>query len=321
MGKNNTKTYSILSNMPISKLRELQKSKDNLQYLFKKSCIVRENGSNKLFIGDINNKVTIKNNIKGIKQLETLKCTYNNEIVKEYESLIKSFCTSLSVQFKSICGKVAYRLTIGLGNPNVTETDITLHHIYGIPYIPGQALKGSTRNYFLEKYFDIEKLKFDYIEINNVKVDGKVLYEYIFGDDLFENDNKVGNVIFFDSFPVGNFTIEKDVMNVHYKEYYNDNGYPLDSSNPNLISFYSMKDTKFKFIFAIKKNSFKIKYGDENTKIEIEQKYLIKFIDDLIKGMVVNHGIGAKTSVGYGYFEIDENLQENNKKKFKPEKR
>lgn len=41
--------------------------------------------------------------------------------------------------------RVAWRLSIGLGVPHSLETGITLHHLYGIPYIPGSALKGVTR--------------------------------------------------------------------------------------------------------------------------------------------------------------------------------
>jgi len=42
-----------------------------------------------------------------------------------------------------------WRLVVGLGSGSVYETSLTLHHIYGIPYIPGSALKGITRSYYL----------------------------------------------------------------------------------------------------------------------------------------------------------------------------
>lgn len=38
------------------------------------------------------------------------------------------------------------RLIIGLGAQNTLETGITLHPIYGVPYIPGSALKGMARS-------------------------------------------------------------------------------------------------------------------------------------------------------------------------------
>src|SRR6266699_2079206 len=45
-----------------------------------------------------------------------------------------------------------WRMVIGLGGESVLETDITLHHLYGIPFIPGSALKGLTRAYVSAEY-------------------------------------------------------------------------------------------------------------------------------------------------------------------------
>lgn len=42
-------------------------------------------------------------------------------------------------------------LAVGLGTHNVLETGLTLHRIYGYPYIPGSALKGLARTYALFK--------------------------------------------------------------------------------------------------------------------------------------------------------------------------
>src|SRR5579885_2650459 len=39
------------------------------------------------------------------------------------------------------------RLIVGLGIDSVIETGIALHHTYGVPYLPGSALKGLTASY------------------------------------------------------------------------------------------------------------------------------------------------------------------------------
>jgi CRISPR-associated protein Cmr6 len=46
---------------------------------------------------------------------------------------------------------VDWRIVIGLGGAHVLETSMTLHHIYGIPYIPGSAVKGIMRHYFISE--------------------------------------------------------------------------------------------------------------------------------------------------------------------------
>ena len=47
--------------------------------------------------------------------------------------------------------QVQWRLVVGLGLPSPLETGITLHHLYGIPYLPGSAIKGVTRAFRLQK--------------------------------------------------------------------------------------------------------------------------------------------------------------------------
>jgi len=47
-----------------------------------------------------------------------------------------------------------WKLSIGLGAVSVYETSITLHHIYGVPYIPASAIKGSLRSYIIIDEFE-----------------------------------------------------------------------------------------------------------------------------------------------------------------------
>ena len=46
---------------------------------------------------------------------------------------------------KEVPATVAWRLAIGLGTPSVRDTGMALDPIYGVPYIPGSAVKGATR--------------------------------------------------------------------------------------------------------------------------------------------------------------------------------
>ena len=53
---------------------------------------------------------------------------------------------SLDVPTRTLIGKVVWRMVIGLGNPNPLETSLTLHPQYGVPIIPGSAVKGLARH-------------------------------------------------------------------------------------------------------------------------------------------------------------------------------
>ena len=52
--------------------------------------------------------------------------------------------------YEPLQAKVMWRLVVGLGLPNPLETGFILHHIYGIPFLPGSAIKGVTRAFRLQ---------------------------------------------------------------------------------------------------------------------------------------------------------------------------
>src|SRR5438034_11037837 len=48
---------------------------------------------------------------------------------------------------KTRVATVQGRMIVGLGDESVLETSIILHRTYGVPYIPGSALKGLAASY------------------------------------------------------------------------------------------------------------------------------------------------------------------------------
>ena len=185
---------------------------------------------------------------------------------------------------------IDWKLAIGLGNESVYETAIALHHIYGIPYISGSALKGIVRSYFiLEKFSKKENGNIDL-----KKAEARALEDQefcnIFGcpKESFYGESRQGKVTFFDALPLSKPIIEPEIMNPHFSEYYSDNSNivpPADYHDPKPIFFLVVKDTKFEFTVGAK---------DTNV-LSIAYEWMNKALKE--------HGIGAKTSVGYGYFE------------------
>ncbi len=199
-----------------------------------------------------------------------------------------------------------WRLVINLGAASVYETSLLFHRNYSIPYIPGSAVKGVTRHWTIQKFAkEYQKQRDVSYEIAIKEVDkalengedlGIKVNEITFKDviKIFGTQKQRGKVIFFDTPPVlddrdRDFVV-LDVMNVHYRDYYQDKSSktpPGDWMNPNPIFFLAVeKGTKFRFAVASK-----------------NQKLAEKAIK-LLKEAVKKIGIGAKTSAGYGYFEV-----------------
>ncbi len=182
-----------------------------------------------------------------------------------------------------------WRLAVGLGTENVLETSMTLHHTLGIPYIPGQALKGVVRSYVVNMYFENEKAA-----LRNKD------FCMIFGGGEGAIDERAGNVIFFDVLPTEKPEVIKDIMNPHFGDYYSDTGKkpPGDYYDPIPVPFRTVKNTRFLFMSGLKKG----KNGKLITGVFGEGD-AIAVVGEWIEKSLSIFGIGAKTSVGYGRFE------------------
>lgn len=208
---------------------------------------------------------------------------------------------------KSFELSTATRLIIGIGGASVYEVGLTLHHVYGIPYIPASAIKGLTRSWMIQSQFENDEGKAlgdkEFCDLfgcpSEWKDDEKKVHKSYY-EEHKERYNKLpgerqGSTIFFDAFPTSVPKIEEDVMNVHYPDYYQGKTPPTDFQSPNPITFLTVaKDTPFQFLVGVKENV-------ESERSTYEE--MIGKAENLLISALTSHGIGAKTAVGYGYFK------------------
>jgi len=190
-----------------------------------------------------------------------------------------------------------WRLIIGIGHESVYEVSITLHHIYGTPYIPGQAVKGVTRSWIITEAF----------EQDEKKALRDKLFCRIFGSP---KDSAIGehqgSVIFFDAFPTVAPKLKVDIMNPHYVDYYRGDKQPADYLNPVPIPFLTVNATPFEFITGMKKTLT----ADKDSPLVQKANGLnkastcVNVVQYWLKKALAEHGIGAKTAVGYGYMAL-----------------
>jgi CRISPR-associated protein Cmr6 len=165
--------------------------------------------------------------------------------------------------------EVQGRMVVGLGDESVVETAVALHHTYGLPYIPGSALKGVAAAY-AHKRLDGDTWR-----------KGGEAHQVVFGDTA-----EAGFITFFDALYVpgsgkNGRALHPDVITVHHQDYYDGKSAPTDWDNPNPVSF--MSATGKYFIALSGPNSEWV-----DTTFQILGQALIEL------------GVGAKTSSGYG---------------------
>lgn len=82
---------------------------------------------------------------------------WDSRFIQNLSERIKSTIYVLeksNLRIQQIKATLHWRMVIGLGASHPQETSMTLHHIYGIPYIPGSSVKGVTRHWVIIKFFD-----------------------------------------------------------------------------------------------------------------------------------------------------------------------
>ncbi len=189
------------------------------------------------------------------------------------------------------------RLLVGHGNAAATDVGLTIHHTWGVPVIPGSALAGVTAHYVateLGAEHDPEPLRH---ELRGPKYDdnGVVigppgeLYGRLFGvpEIAGQGAGRRGELVFCDALYVGgqpSLGLELDVLTVHQSDYYASAGKdpPTDHCDPIPVSFLTV-GRSVQFLLAIE---------GPMALAELAMRLLLDALE--------RHGVGGKTSVGYG---------------------
>lgn len=171
-------------------------------------------------------------------------------------------------------------LAIGLGNESVTEVGLTLHHTYGMPVIPGSALKGLCRR-GANLLPDENKLSPE-------------AFAVLFGKNG-EGEDSASHCVFWDAWydptSVAGQPFLRDTITVHHPDYYGkrDGAFPTDFDDPNPVPFLVIKPGA-KFVFAVSS----------------PDKEWAVYAQELLGWSIANLGVGGKTNAGYGYFKAPE---------------
>jgi CRISPR type III-B/RAMP module RAMP protein Cmr6 len=167
---------------------------------------------------------------------------------------------------------------VGMGGETVLEADLTLHTLYGFPFIPGSALKGVTRAYVTGEIAEhqSERLTEDDAQVRRV----------------FGSKETGGSVVFFDALPhQGRFALALDILNTHYPLYYSEQQPPTNDQHPALFTFLTVTDTIFAFALAPRHPT----QNEARDDVALASQWLQEALQE--------YGVGGKTSAGYGYFK------------------
>lgn len=187
--------------------------------------------------------------------------------------------TSDSDRFATFKADLIGRLYIGVNRDSALETGLTVNHTYGMPMIPGSAVKGLARacaTQWMEGQDDA--------------------IAFLFGSATSDADgpdaNEAGGVVFHDAWWIPDTAAPRpfasEIITSHHSEYYGSEGQhdASDFDSPIPAPQLAIQGS---FLFAIEGAAG---WTGLATKI--------------LKHGLALRGIGAKRSSGYGFFDLNE---------------
>jgi CRISPR-associated protein Cmr6 len=219
-------------------------------------------------------RVLLQAAIKAANHLDTLEI---------YHRALNRWQASLPQQTARTVLRTIGRLIVGLGTENVLETGIRLHHTFGMPLIPGSAIKGLAAH-FCDQVWGATDQKFR---------SGADYHQVLFGT----NDDS-GCIIFHDAWFVPESQIPAlyaDVMTPHHLNWLDGSQPPTDFDSPTPVPFLSVAG---QFCVAVSW------YGPTH----VDAQKWTTLAKDLLIQALGEWGIGGKTSSGYGRMMEDNGL-------------
>lgn len=201
------------------------------------------------------------------------KINYNaraKNLINKQEGYIEKLKKSNGYEILKMDVKNINRTVIGISEPSITETGMTLHHLYQVPYIPASAIKGVFHHYCENEMNSDEKNK--YIE------------------KWFGKEGKKGDIIFLDGY-FKNIVLVEDIIAPHYYKYYEGRDIaPNKAGKPIIISFQAVQGGESNLNILIRK--------------DIEAKEVCDLSEHLKRCFDCFYSIGAKRTNGYGFFQV-----------------
>lgn len=172
----------------------------------------------------------------------------------------------------TLSAATAGSLAVGLGGASPLEIGLTIHHTYGMPFIPGSAIKGMCRRAAATQGLSVETVA------------------CLFGDQA-----RAGAFVFQDAWydpdtpsDAKGKPFHRDVITVHHQKYYGSRGgvWPTDFDDPTPVPFLVVRPGA-RFLFAVQCPD-----GWRD------------FVTSMLEYGLATLGVGGKTNAGYGRFTI-----------------
>ncbi|HXK60583.1 MAG TPA: type III-B CRISPR module RAMP protein Cmr6 [Acidobacteriota bacterium] len=205
-------------------------------------------------------------------------------------------------------GKLQSRLIVNQAGGVIENAGLCLDPHFGIPYIPGSALKGIARAAALSLCKEQKADIFEILAVFGWAPGAEDLRLLEDGGASLPYKAFSGTVAFLAAYPVSECRLVLDVVTCHHGEYYRDLNIPMnrqDTEAPVPNVFPTIEGgCQFGFTLVccdqarVQEARTRLSLSSTFDPLEAAKKWLVQALTD--------HGVGAKTAAGYGWFTIEE---------------
>lgn len=226
------------------------------------------------------------------KELQDLRARHTRHLLGLFR---KAHCDRCAITI----GQLEGRLAINLADSLIQNAGICLDRLFGLPYVPGSAVKGVCRHAALAELKAASPAEVPVLLALFCTVFGTSEVDFKSGDlqafrqhHAGHDTDRKGAVSFLPAYPVNDARIVVDLTNVHYPDYYR-TGQERDLRNesPRPNPFPAV-ETGAQFAFCLVLNGM----DNRPDVLAAAQRWL--------NAALTERGLGAKTAAGYGWFSL-----------------
>lgn len=237
-------------------------------------------------------------------------CNSAKELLKQRHIQQAAYCRAMEqVGWRAfiIHARLSSSFVSGLGMAHPTETGLALDHTSGLPYIPAASQKGVLRlAHLINSLCDengkwvseeaLERLGIVFRKNGDLHWNEDSASKTLFGAGG-DKEPLAGQLVILDAYPLTPPVLGEEILNPHFKDYYEGKRPPTEDQSPVPIKFLVVKQGA-EFVFRLLlRQSFA-------SAQEKDQEKLADFIEKNLRRAIREEGIGAKTALGFGRFAI-----------------
>jgi CRISPR-associated protein Cmr6 len=223
---------------------------------------------------------------------------------ERWKAAVESRCCTAQVAVES-------RLLVGLGNHSPLEIGFSLHHTYGVPYLPGSALKGVLNHWAAERLSAADKRWTGVTYKSGPVAPPGEWHAALFGQPEIDRDHpgsrgavEVMDALYVPDSAPGDCPLDVDILTPHQVDYYRSEGtqLPNDWTSPEPHAFLSIRRPA-RFLLATA--------GPSDWAV-LAMRHLLDALapmGDEARNHAAGRGIGGKTAAGYGRMTLHGDIQ------------